>query len=127
MLFVKPLTIPANTSSGVPASVSLVCTAGRVTEVEILFPPGCQGLVGVRVKEFEHIVWPTNPDEWLIANDETIAWDEDFDLSGLPWMLTIEGYNDDDTFPHTIYCRFAMMEARKLLLAGKFWDWVKGW
>lgn len=127
MLYVKPLTIPKNTSKAEPASVQLVCTAGKVTEVEILFPSGCMGLVGVRIRDFEHIVWPTNPDEWLIASGETVEWDEDYDLAGTPWTLTLEGYSDDDTYPWTIYFRFAVMEIGKAALVKSFWDWVRGW
>lgn len=127
MLFVKPLTISANTASTSPFSEVLVCSPGKVIGVEMLFPPGCVGLVGVRVKEFERVIWPTNPDEWIIADGETVEWQEDHDMIGAPWALTLEGYNDDDTFDHTIYFRFAMLEVGKISLANKFWDWVRGW
>jgi hypothetical protein len=127
MLYVTSLTIPAQTPVASPASTTLVVTAGQITEVEILFPPGCKGLVGVRVKDFEHVIFPTNPDEWVISDDDTVDWNEDYLLAGAPWTLTLEGYNDDDTFSHTIYFRFAMMGLEKVSLLGKLFDWVKGW
>ncbi len=119
MIYLHELTIPAQTSkaSAVTAEVSVV--EGVITEVNILFPLGCKGLVGVQVKDWQHIVWPTNPDLWLIADGETIHWSDDYELSGNPHTLTVRGYNEDDSYPHTIYFRFVVMEKERANLLQK--------
>ncbi len=103
MIFVKALTIPAGTAIIDAIESAIACTPGKVIEVEITFPAGCVGLVGVKVKDWEHVIWPSNPESWFIADGYTITWNEDYNLLGSPHILKVVGYNLDDTFPHTIY------------------------
>ena len=127
MIYVKELTIPANTAAEVPERASLALVDGIISEVNILFPPGCRGYVGVRVYDYEHIIYPSNPDHWLIADGETIKWSDDYELSGSPFELGLEGYNLDDSYAHTIYFRFVVIEAAKASVINKFTDWIKSW
>ncbi len=127
MLYATQLTIPANTTEANPATVDLGMVPSVIKEVQILFPTGCKGLVGVRVKDWEHIIFPNNEDSWIVADGETVDWYDDQPLAGNPNTLTLEGYNSDDTYPHTIYFRFATIEAEKASLSDKFWGWVKAW
>lgn len=127
MIYVTELTIPANTSVDIPMRISLSVVDGIISEVNVLFPDGCKGLVGVRVYDYEHIIYPSNPDHWLIADDETIIWSDDYTLSGAPFELGLEGYNLDDSYSHTIYFRFVVIEAAKANVINKFTDWIKSW
>ena len=113
MIYTKELIIPANTLVTSPFSDTLGLVDGVVSEVNIMFPLGCKGLVGVRVYDFEHIVWPSNPDKWLVADGETIHWTDDYTLAGAPNTLTLEGYNNDDSYEHTVYFRFVVLETAK--------------
>lgn len=113
MIYTKEITIPANTLVTSPYNDTLKVVDGVITEVNILFPSGCRGLVGVRIYDYKHIVWPSNPDAWIIADNETVEWMDDYTMAGLPNTLTLEGYNNDDSFEHTIYFRFVVIEPAK--------------
>ncbi len=127
MLYVLEVTIPANTTRSNPLSVTLSVTAGKVTEIEILFPPKHGAFVGARIKDFEHVIFPTNPDEWIIADGVNVDWEENYDIQGAPFTLTFEAFNTDDTFEHTLYFRVVMLEAEKVGVMDKLAAWLKGW
>lgn len=99
-------TIPANTARADPDRATVKVQEGRIVAVDVLFPPGPRGLAGVRVLEREHQLYPTNPDAWLVSDNDTIRWVERHDLEGPEVELHLEGYNLDDTYPHTITWRF---------------------
>jgi len=103
------LEIPPNTPEDEPVELEANLTWGIITRVEIRFPPGCGGLVRVRIMEHRHQLWPTNPDGWFYGDDETIRWDEYHDLLEMPAIFTLLGYNDDDTFKHIPIVRFEIL------------------
>jgi len=127
VIYVEELTIPAQTTKEVCVRVPLPVVDGVISEVNVLFPDGCKGLVGVRIYDYEHIIYPSNPDHWLIADDEVIHWSDDYQMSGSPFELGLEGYNLDDSYEHTIYFRFVVIEASKASVMNKFTDWIKSW
>lgn len=110
MFFVGELVIPANTPATAPATQTLALAVGQITSVAIFFPYKRGAFVGVRVIENEHQLWPTNLDEWIVGDGETVQWAEDHDLADEPFQLRLEGYNDDDTFDHSVYFRLAVNE-----------------
>ena len=67
------------------------------------------GLVHVQVWRSEHQVWPTNVDGSIAGENANVAWLEDVDLADEPYALTLRGWNDDDSFPHTVTFRFALL------------------
>ena len=108
MLFDYELTVPANTPAGSPVSDEVIVGPGAITRVEVQFPDGCAGLVHARVRRWGHQLFPTNVDGWLTANGYVIAWDDDADVSEPPLTVTIEAYNLDDTYQHTLTFRFGV-------------------
>ena len=74
-----------------------------VDRVSIDFPLGCVWLVGVRFRFQGRIVWPYNSDGWFKGNGVTVSFTPNIELVDQPNELTIEAYNDDDTFPHNVY------------------------
>lgn len=88
-------------------------TRGIVKRVEVVFPRGCAGLVGVRIFRGPVQVIPLNAPAWLDTDGETISINTEIDLSVNPYELEVRGYNLDDTYSHTIRFRF------ELELAGK--------
>jgi hypothetical protein len=83
-------------------------TRGIVREVEIVFPRGLAGLVGVRLFRSTRQVIPQNPVEWLVTDGETITAKVDVDLSQEPYELELRGYNEDEVYNHTIRARFTI-------------------
>jgi hypothetical protein len=108
MLYVHALTIPANTAVGDPVTYDLKLTHGILHRVEVEFPPLCAGLAHLVVERFGSQLWPTNPDGDLASDGYTIAWDEDYELTEAPYSIKLRGWNEDDTYPHTITLRVAL-------------------
>ena len=109
MFFEYSLTIPANTAQAAPAELEMPLSPGTVARVDVQFPRGCVGLVHVQVWREEHQVWPVNLDGDISAEGAVVSWPEDYDLTEKPLALTLRGWNDDDSYPHTVTFRCAIM------------------
>lgn len=109
------LTIPAQTSIDSPVRERVSLTHGIVTKAGIFFIPDCAGYAGVRVKHREYVIWPTNPDAWYVRNEGGPVWEESFDLTESPHELVLEGYNEDDSYPHDVQFNFAVMPRESVL------------
>jgi len=105
MLYVLPLAIPANTAQASPYEEALKLTDGVITRVEVEFPAGCAGLAHSYARRAIHQVFPTNPDGNLCSDNHVIVWNDYEDLAADPRILTIGGWNLDDTYAHTITWR----------------------
>ncbi len=108
MLYVLALIIPANTAEDSPYEEDLKLTDGVITHVEVEFPAGCAGLAHSYARQAVHQVFPTNPDGQLCSDNHVITWDDYEDLDADPRVLTIAGWNTDDTYPHTITWRIEL-------------------
>ena len=103
-LYQTSLTIPPNTPEGAPAEVILKPGVGNIRSIEILFPDGCLGLVGVKIMDENNPIAPL-PSGWLRDNNKTIAWAENRRLQGPPYRLVIHGISYAIDWPHTIEVR----------------------
>ena len=108
MLYVLALTIPANTAEATPHEEDLKLTDGVITRVEVEFPAGCQGLAHSYARQAIHQAFPINPDGKLCSDNYVIAWNDYEDIDTDPRVLTIGGWNLDDTYPHTITWRIEL-------------------
>ena len=54
------LEIPPNTPPSEPVKLRKGIKTGRIAELHVYFPPGCEGLVGVQVLHREHIISPAD-------------------------------------------------------------------
>lgn len=96
------LVVPVGTLARAPVTVERQLLGPQINGGGITFPPGCAGLVGVRLFNRSVPVCPADY-SWLIADGATIAIPGGFILDGPPFVLRGECYNLDDTYPHTIY------------------------
>lgn len=101
--------IPANTPQASPITLECKLTHGIIHRVEVGFPPGCAGLAYNQIRDGLHQVWPTNPEGAFNADNYTIVFNEHYDLHTTPYTLILVGWNDDDTFPHTLEVRFGIL------------------
>ena len=110
MFYSFDLVIPANTTEASPLRLDVEMAPGTVHRVEVQIPRGVRGLARTRALHALHQVWPANPDGSLTGDDVLIAWTEEWELDEEPFALTLEGWNTDDTFSHTLTWRFALAE-----------------
>ena len=111
MFYSFDVVIPANTTEAAPFQLEVEMAPGTVHRVEVQVPRGVRGLARTRAFHALHQVWPANPEGSLTGDDVLIAWSEEWELDEEPFALILEGWNDDDTFPHTLTWRFALAEA----------------
>lgn len=114
MFYEFHLTIQPNTADPLQ-SVPCDLDYGIITHVEMEFPPGCNGLVGVRVREREHQLYPTNDGEFVVSNAYVVAFNDAYKFFSKPYLAFFEGYNSDEVYPHTITLRVVLIRPEDTL------------
>lgn len=109
MFYEYDITYPPNTPKEREQVNILRLTRGIVKRVELVFPRGCAGLVGVRIFRGPVQVIPLNFPAWIETDGETVRINSDIDLRVNPYELEVRGYNNDDTYQHTIRVRVEMV------------------
>lgn len=103
MAYSERLVIPANTTEAAPAIIEIPILPITVKTVEITFPSGCVGLVGVWIEYQNRQIWPNNLEARFRGNDQALRFSPGIELKEPPFSLALRGINEDDTFSHTIY------------------------
>jgi len=109
VIYVTDVEITAGKTAEDPARGVLKVTRGLVYRIEIEFPLGCVGLVGVQVYDGGFQVWPINPGEWLKKAQGVISFDDIYLKLQPPFEFAIHGYNSDDTYTHTPIVRIGLV------------------
>lgn len=110
MIYTFKLSISPGTEAETPAVSKISLTVGVLKNVELMFPAGLNGEVGVHIKERERVIFPSSPDEWFIDDDRVIRWSENYIILPRHTQFKLEGYNDDPIFNHCVYFRFNILE-----------------
>ncbi|MBU2060049.1 MAG: hypothetical protein KKB38_20255 [Gammaproteobacteria bacterium] len=112
MRYQVELTIPANTSISDLVAEDLLLPLGILNEVEIIFPWGCAGLAHIRILHNEHQLYPTTLEKWFNGNEILIEFPCEYDLPEAWNSISVEGYNEDDSYPHTPVVSFTVLPVR---------------
>ena len=72
MFWAFDITITAATTVDDPKVQILKLSKGILTSVDVFFPPGCHGMVKVRLFRNESALVPLSSDEWVIGDGETV-------------------------------------------------------
>lgn len=101
--------MPKNTLEANPLEQKLKVHAGVVVRVDIMFPPGPEGLTHVRIYDDGHQLWPFALGESYASDNETISFPEFIEI--IPGMteLRFVGWNEDDTYDHTVSIRISIL------------------
>ena len=103
MAYAERLVIPLSTTEAAPALVDIPILPLTLKTVEITFPSGCAGLVGVWIEYQARQILPNNLGARFRGNDQAIRFSPGLELQEPPFSLALRGINEDDTFPHTVY------------------------
>lgn len=109
MQFTYELTIPPNTVKTNPETQVCKLTYGTVKRVFICFPPGPKGLAHIVIKRFESQVWPTNPDGDFAWDNFVFIIEDEFNMESGPFTVKLVGWNEDDTYEHTVTVMFNVL------------------
>lgn len=110
MIFNFEFSIPANTSAATPKREFFEVCYGLIYRIEIQFPPGCAALAYQRILSGGHQIYPSNQGQFFHLDGMVVAFDDILLIVGQPFELIFEGYNLDETFPHTIYTRIGLAD-----------------
>jgi hypothetical protein len=99
------LTIPAGTTSAAPLVKAITFPPRIVDAIQIVVPPGPNGLVGFAVMNSGVTVIPYASDPWIITSAENITWPLEQQIESGAWA--VKGYNTG-TSAHSVYFRFLL-------------------
>jgi hypothetical protein len=102
MFYVCEQTIPAQTTKEVPLRTSYRLSAGVITSIKVHWPYGAGNLAGVRLLINEFQYWPLSPNTWFNSTRRDLEFKEWFPIDSDEVDMVLEGYNDDDSFSHTV-------------------------
>ena len=111
MFYDYSFTVPANTTKSAPRELEVYLPPGVIHRIEIGFPAGCAGLTHITMRHGLNQLWPTNADGDFNTDDYTIVINEHYRIITEPFILTLVGWNLDDTFDHTPEIRFGVLPA----------------
>ncbi len=109
MLFTANVNLPPNTGQASPVSQILPIARGIITWVSVFFPGGCERLAHVAILHHEHQIFPSTVNMSLAGDHFPIEWSEYYESWQPPYELKIIGWNEDDTFEHTVTVRIAVL------------------
>ena len=115
MIYGGVISTPASTPEAAPQDTVIEVTGGLVYHVKIVFPPGPSGLLHVQVLDAAYQFIPTTQGESIVGDNRALEWDELYDKSEAPYLLTVRTWNLDDTYAHdvTVLFSFASKEEYK--------------
>lgn len=105
------VTIPANTPQAAPVERNTSFSPGRVVHLEVLVPPGHNGLTGFSIAQAHQPIYPERAGTFIVANNERFEWEMEDDIDSGNWQLF--GYNLS-LIAHSFYLRFYVVELNKI-------------
>ncbi|MBA7637572.1 hypothetical protein ES703_45218 [subsurface metagenome] len=124
MLYVWHIPVVANRPESNPVETPLRLAHGIITWYSITFPPGCHGLAHCRIYHREHQIVPSREAQSLSGDTFPIEWTDYYEMYEPPHDLLARCWNEDDTYPHTVTIRIAVLP-RKAIVAYQVADAIR--
>lgn len=97
---------------------------GIITDVDVIFPPGCHSLVHSIIRHHEHQIFPSTEGMSLVGDGFPIKWTEYYESYQPPYELKIEAWEESCTYDHTVLVKVAILP-RKAVVALAIVDSIK--
>ena len=104
------LTIPANTPPSSPESTTVEIEGDILVGFFRLIPPGWAGLAHYRILHGIYQLHPANEGAWDTGDNIRDFVPLNWKMPEHKLTLTIEGYNEDTSYDHTVYLWFRTEE-----------------
>ena len=114
MLKTYVVCVPPNTSSDNPTKTKVELPRGILTQTKILIPAGHNGLTGIRILRGIEIIVPWHQETFIKGSNVVIADPTNLECEDDPTILTVEAYNEDDTYQHCFYLYFVVQPPEQL-------------
>jgi len=109
MLFVKELTVSANTSEKDPLSGEIEITRGVIKRIDVCFPFGCRNMVGVQLFWGDNPIFPRNPDVWVKGDGYCISAECFYFIYQEPYKVKYKAHSEGTSYDHTITIRINIL------------------
>ena len=109
MFYAWDITVLAGTAEATPKTQILKLTKGVITRVDVKFPPGCHGLVKVRLLRYESGLVPLSSDEWVTGDGEAVVTEGYYEMLEIPSQLKFIGCSPSTSYNHVITVRVFVM------------------
>lgn len=119
MIYRFGISTPANTGASAKKRTNLKITAGVIHQLDLIFPPGPQGLLHVQINRGLNQVWPSNPEGSFAADNNMISFRERYEIMTEPYELEAYTWNEDDTYAHGVIIRIGILKQYGLSLYDK--------
>lgn len=116
MIYQKSITVPANTAVANASTATLEVNKGFIYQVNAIIPAGVAGLAGIRILDGLYQAYPSTPNEWFTGDDTHHNFSDSYIKDTPPYEFTIEAYNLDDTYEHTLTVLIGM-EIKEMFIA----------
>lgn len=110
MLYSKHLTLAKGGTEATSTTHNFIANKGVINTIWINFPPGCAGLVKVRVLLNGHTFVPSNADEYINADGYVYKFEPFVEILEEPEQVTIQAWNEDDTYAHVIDVQISIID-----------------
>ena len=110
MIYTASIKTNANVSQANAISTDIKITNGVITQVMILFPAGCSGLLNVQFFMGLHQFVPSTAGQVIKGDDVLIVSPEFLEINDAPRIITVKTWNNDQTYPHTIEVLITQLE-----------------
>ena len=118
MLYSKQITLAAGTTEATATKTYFQVSKGVISNMWITFPAGCAGLVKIRIYHEGHPFLPVNKDNYLRGDNYTFQFPVMFEILEEPMRLTVEAWNEDATYSHTVDILFLILPKNVVLPVG---------
>jgi len=102
MIFSAQITTPINTTELQPLRTDLKCASGLIYQLDVVFPPGSSGLMGVQIRNQNVSLYPRNREGWFIGDNYTLSFPDLFELFVDSNIIEIYTYNTDTDYEHLV-------------------------
>jgi len=118
MLYSKQITLSADKTEAEATKSYFQVNKGVISNVWITFPAGCAGLVKLRIYHEGHPFLPVNKDNYLRGDNYTFQFPVMYEITEEPMLLTVEAWNEDETYSHTVDILFLILPKALVLPTG---------
>jgi len=105
-VYTLDLKVPADTAETAPVKAEVEIEEGVIVKVEVIYPPGPQGMVHTQCLYGIRQLWPRPEGETFHLEDMKVEIPEHWTPPELPCILTVRGWSPGTRFSHTITWMF---------------------
>jgi len=108
MFYAWDITVTAGTAEASPKTQILKLSKGVITRIVVKFPPGCHGLVKVRILRSEFQLVPLSRGEWVTGDGEAVVTEGYYELEETPAELKFVGCAPTTLYNHVVTVRVSV-------------------